>query len=158
MAFCIGIAGRDQSAGVAESGFQFSVYPKSRSGKERIGGPEETVTHLDMAAPGCISLHNVLWHAGPISPCLRRRGDSTVPASKRAGPRKTGSLASCPDLGIVATAVVSPACPPARVAVPTLGIVHQCALSGLISTGTIDSASSKIRSAAAIAALCRPVR
>ena len=108
MAFCIGIAGRDQSVGVAESGFQFSVYPERRCRKERISSLDEIVTHLDMAAPACISLHSVLWHAGPISPCLRRRGDSTVPASKRAGPRKTGSLASCPDLEIVATGVGSP--------------------------------------------------
>ena len=73
MAFCIGITDGDQPSASPNLVFNIQLYPQNRMGKERIGRLEEIVTHIDTAAPPCISLHSMFWSARIKLPAIARK-------------------------------------------------------------------------------------
>jgi hypothetical protein len=58
MAFCIGIANRDQPSASPNLVVSVHLYPRKRGGKERFRHLGKIVTHIDMASSNCINLHD----------------------------------------------------------------------------------------------------
>ncbi len=70
MAFCIGIAGRDQPSASPCLVFYIQLYTQKCTGKERNGRCEEIVTHIDAASSTCTNLHHAigrLWTGPPTA-------------------------------------------------------------------------------------------